>query len=858
MKKILSSIKSQSELFRLKTDDELNYLIEKLKKRGIEQDLNSIIIDWYALVQEISFRKIGLRHFETQLLAGLFLHEGKIVEMKTGEGKTLSSTLPISLNALTKKGVHVVTVNDYLAERDYNWMGKIYKGLGLSSGLVTSTNSLKEKQLSYNSDLTYVTNSEVVFDYLRDSSSYEIKEIVQRPFSFCIIDEIDSILIDEARTPLIISEYEEKNNFNKLLLSNKIANLLKKEIHFEINEQRKEINLTEEGYIEVKKQLGITNLYNPEDPWILEILNALKANSLFRKNEDYIVLNQKVVIIDSSSGRIMEDRRWSMGIHEAIEMKENVEIRGGTTTKTSITYQNFFALYPKLSGMTGTGKTAEKEFSDIYGLKVVVVPTFKPMIRKDLPDLIYQKEKNKWDAVLKTAKNCYKSGQPLLIGTASIEKSEFLSDLLKSVKIPHDVLNAKPENVTRESEIIAQAGEQFRITIATNMAGRGTDIILGGNPNFKTKKKLIEFILENKEDLLLDFSFSSSEKLSISQLVLEINEKYKDKKEILIKELNNLPYSLEKCEKELTSLYTLISNKIILQWEKENKIVKNLGGLFVLGTERHETRRIDNQLRGRAGRQGDPGIAQFFVSLDDNLFKIFGGQNIRNFLSQLMDDPTLPMESSFLTKSLENAQAKVESLNYETRKNVFQYDDVLNMQRNQIFKIRRAILFSTSLEKLFLSYHEFDLDKKFSKLLLKKKNKEDLLNAIKNLFDFYSLTGLEFENINTNKKKKEISLEFYKLLWIKHDYHFSHGNTYQLGFHLPEQTDDLLSFIDKAWTEHLEKMSYIRETINWKSYGQKNPLTEYNVQSCESFKLLYEKIRLSVIYYFQNSPINHL
>jgi preprotein translocase subunit SecA len=305
-------------------------------------------------------------------------------------------------------------------------------------------------------------------------------------------------------------------------------------------------------------------------------------------------------------------------------------------------------------------------------------------------------------------------------------------------------------------------------------------------------------------------------------------------------------------------LYTLISNKILLQWEKENKIVKNLGGLFVLGTERHETRRIDNQLRGRAGRQGDPGIAQFFVSLDDNLFKIFGGQNIRNFLSQLMDDPTLPMESSFLTKSLENAQAKVESLNYETRKNVFQYDDVLNMQRNQIFKIRRAILFSTSLEKLFLSYHEFDLDKKFSKLLLKKKNKEDLLNTIKNLFDFYSLTGLEFENINTNKKKKEISLEFYKLLWIKHDYHFSHGNAYQLGFHLPEQTDDLLSFIDKAWTEHLEKMSYIRETINWKSYGQKNPLTEYNVQSCESFKLLYEKIRLSVIYYFQNSPINHL
>jgi len=858
MKKILSSIKSQSELFRLKTDDELNLIIEKTKKRGIEQNLNSIIVDWYALVQEISFRKIGLRHFETQLLAGLFLHEGKIVEMKTGEGKTLSSTLSISLNALTKKGVHVVTVNDYLAERDHNWMGKIYKSLGLSSGLVTSTNSLKEKQLSYNSDITYVTNSEVVFDYLRDSSSYEINEIVQRPFSFCIIDEIDSILIDEARTPLIISEYEERNNFNKLLLSNKIASLLKKEIHFEINDQRKEVNLTEEGYIEVKKQLGITNLYNPEDPWILEILNALKANYLFKKNEDYIVLNKKVVIIDSSSGRIMEDRRWSMGIHEAIEMKENVEIRGGTATKSSITYQNFFSLYPKLSGMTGTGKTAEKEFSDIYGLKVVVVPTSKPMVRKDLPDLIYQKEKNKWDAVLKTAKNCYKSGQPLLIGTASVEKSEFLSDLLTSVEIPHDVLNAKPENVGRESEIIAQAGEKYRITIATNMAGRGTDIILGGNPNFKTKKKLIDLILENKIEILDDQQFSESEKIQFLELLSEIRQKYNENNEKLIQDLNNLPYSLDKCEKELISFYNLLSKKIVIQWEKENQIVKDLGGLFVLGTERHETRRIDNQLRGRAGRQGDPGMAQFFVSLDDNLFKIFGGQNIRNFLGQLIDDPTLPMESQFLTKSLENAQAKVEALNYETRKNVFQYDDVLNMQRNQLFKIRRAILFSTSVEKLFLSYHEFHLDKKLSLVGTKQTKEIDLLVRIGNLFDFYSLSYLNLDNLDNIKNKKELYLEFYKLLWIKHDDHFSHGNIYQSNFHVPEQIDDLLAFIDKAWTEHLEKMSYIRETINWKSYGQKNPLTEYNVQSCESFKLLYEKIRLSVIYYFQNSPINHL
>ena len=450
------------------------------------------------MVQEVSFRTIGLKHFDTQLLAGMLLHEGKIVEMKTGEGKTLVSSLPVALNALSKKGVHVVTVNDYLAERDQKWMGKIYKGLGFTTGLIKSTSRNKEKQKNYNCDITYVTNSEVVFDFLRDSSAYNLDEIVQRPFHFCLIDEIDSILIDESRTPLILSAFKETENINKLYLCKAIADILEKDKDFQLDEKRKDINLTEIGYKSIKNKLGKKTLYDPDDPWILEILNALKAKYFFKLNKDYIVLNNKIVIVDEFTGRIMEDRRWSMGLHESIEIKEKVKIGGGTKTKSSITYQNFFTLYPKLSGMTGTAKTTEKEFQDIYNLDVVVLPTVKPMVRKDLPDLVYQTELSKWKAVLVESKKCFEKGQPILIGTASIEKSEFLSDLFKISKIPHQVLNAKPENVTRESEIVAQAGEKYAVTIATNMAGRGTDIILGGNPIFKVKQEISNLILEKK------------------------------------------------------------------------------------------------------------------------------------------------------------------------------------------------------------------------------------------------------------------------------------------------------------------------------------------------------------------------
>ena len=828
MKKYLSEIKKELSVFELKTNEELSNEIEKLKKRSKVEGLENIIAPWFAIVQEISYRKIGLKHFDTQLLAGLVLHEGKIVEMKTGEGKTLASTLPVSLNALTGKGTHVVTVNEYLAERDQKWMGKIYNGLNLSVGLVKSDNSTSEKRKSYLADITYVTNSELVFDYLRDSSALNSNEVVQRPFHYCVIDEIDSILIDEARTPLILSTFLGDINLNKLYLAKSIAKILEKGKDFEIDEKRKDINLTEEGYQKTKALLGKKSLYESDDPWILEILNALKAEYIFKLNKDYIVLNNKIVIVDEFTGRIMEDRRWSLGIHEAVEIKEKVELGGGTKTKSSITYQNFFTLFPKLAGMTGTAKTTEKEFQDIYSLEVVVLPTSKPLVRKDLSDLVFQSELSKWKAVLNQSKECYQNGQPILIGTATVEKSEFLSDLFKISKIPHQILNAKPENVKRESEIVAQAGERFAVTIATNMAGRGTDIILGGNPYFKVKQTLSEYILEKK--------VSENEEIarSINQILTDYNG---DRN--LETDLQNLPYSFDYCRNSLKELYQVLYDEIYQNWKEENKIVKDLGGLFVIGTERHETRRIDNQLRGRSGRQGDPGVSQFFVSLEDELIKVFGGDNIKRWVEYLIQDKDSPIESDLLTKSLENAQNKIELYNYDLRKNVFQYDDILNTQRKQMFTARKELLCKNMYENLFLRYSESLLDEKN----LQKKNE------LEKCFDSYST--YYSSKVNQSIKKSD----FYKEIWISNDLRLAESNFYQKGFLKRNRLTNLLGIVDYYWTEHIERMSYIRETISWRSYGQQNPLIEYNIEAFKSFKLLFEEIRACMLYSFLNNPL---
>jgi len=831
MKKYIFDIKTECSNLESKTDEELNFCIEKLKKRTKNESLNNLIVPWFALVQEISYRKIGLKHYDTQLLAGLILHEGKIVEMKTGEGKTLASTLAVSLNALAGKGTHVVTVNEYLAERDQKWMGKIYNGLNLSVGLVKSENSLTEKKRSYNSDITYVTNSELVFDYLRDSSAFNKNEIVQRPFYYCVIDEIDSILIDEARTPLILSSFLGDINLNKLYLAKSVAKILEKNKDFQIDEKRKDINLTEEGYQKTKTLLGKKSLYEADDPWILEILNALKAEYIFKLNKDYIVLNNKILIVDEFTGRIMEDRRWSLGIHEAIEIKEKVELGGGTKTKSSITYQNFFTLYPKLAGMTGTGKTTEKEFQDIYNLEVVVVPTAKTMIRKDLSDLVFQTELAKWKAVLNQSKECFQKGQPILIGTSTVEKSEFLSDLFKISKIPHQILNAKPENVKRESEIVAQAGERFTVTIATNMAGRGTDIILGGNPYFKVKQKLIEYLIDKTIEITPE----------IKIIIENIFDEYKEKSsiEVLEKDLQNLPYSFENCLTNLKEFYNLLYKEIYKNWENENKIVKELGGLFVLGTERHETRRIDNQLRGRSGRQGDPGISQIFVSLEDDLIKVFGGDSIKRWVEYLLQDKDSPLESNLLTKSLENAQEKIELYNYDLRKNIFEYDDILNNQRKQIFSARKEILTENIYENLFLRYGESFFD---NKIVQENDNFE-------NWFDCYSnYHNSKLENKLNNK-------ELYNEIWISNDLKRSEGNIYEPGFLKITRSTNILEILDYYWTEHIERMSYIRETISWRSYGQQNPLIEYNIEAFKSFKLFFSEIRSCMLYSFLNNPL---
>lgn len=840
MKKFISDIKIEYEVVSQLDESDFQNHISKLKRQiqTNQKSLDDIIVPWFAAVQTASVRTLGLKHFDTQLLAGLYLHEGQIVEMKTGEGKTLSSTLPVSLNSLSQKGVHVVTVNEYLAERDQRWMGKIYKKLDLTVGLVKNENTIEEKQKSYNSAITYVTNSEVVFDYLRDSSAFNLNEITQRPFNFCVIDEIDSILIDEARTPLILSASNGDNNVNKLYLANTVANTLQTNIDFQLDEKRRDINLTEDGYRKAKEALGKKTLYDPDDPWILELLNALKAKHIFKLNKDYIILNNKICIVDEFTGRIMEDRRWSLGIHEAIETKEKVEIGGGTKTKSAITYQNFFTLYPKLAGMTGTAKTTEKEFQEIYDLDIAVVPTTKELIRKDLSDLVYQSELAKWKAVLNQTKECYEAGQPILIGTASVEKSEFLSDLFKISEIPHQILNAKPENVKRESEIVALAGERFAVTIATNMAGRGTDIILGGNPSFKTKQKI--------QDVLFTDTIND---LDLEEYIKSIFKDYEssDELDILKQNIANLPYSLEDAKPSLNNLYTFLYDQIYKTWESENQQVKSLGGLFVLGTERHETRRIDNQLRGRAGRQGDPGISQFFVSLEDELIKIFGGDNIKNWVNFLVDDKNSPLESGLLTRSLENAQKRVELYNYDLRKNVFQYDDILNNQRKQLFNARNEILRGNIYSELFLRYFESLFDEEFLNI---KKIQTSLPQKkfFEKWFGVYSTSLLK--NVQGN-----IEDHLYKELWISYDLRFAQTNSYQIGLLKNTRPTLLLSIIDFYWTEHIERMNYIRETINWRSYGQQNPLVEYNTEAFNSFKLMFEQIRASMIYYFINNPI---
>ena len=802
-----------------------------------------------------------------QLLGGLSLNKTKIAEMRTGEGKTLVSTLPAYLNALTKKGVHIVTVNDYLANRDQVSMGQIHRFLGLNTGIIQENMMFRERQKNYDADITYVTNNELGFDYLRDNMSLNISNVVLRPFNFCIVDEVDSVLIDEAQTPLIISNQVE-TCVDKYIITAEITDYLDVNIHFKVDEKNKNVILTKEGAIQIEEILNIQDLYNPADPWIPYVINALKATTLFFRNVHYIVQNNQIIIVDEFTGRIMPDRRWSDGLHQAIEAKESVTIRQNTETAASVTYQNFFLLYPKLSGMTGTAKTAEIEFEKIYNLSVVEIPTAKPNLRKDLPDVIYKDELAKWNAIVNHCQQIASNEQPILIGTTTVEKSEMLGQLLNEYGLSYEILNAKPENVRRESEIVAQAGKQGSITIATNMAGRGTDIILGGNIKFKVRKQLYILLVSYKNQMngkriktifpLVKQLIGVSQKFLILLTSLINNQQFLNLLDIQILKFLNETDQIRVPKNSYQSSIKFLFDEL-LSFEKKNQkidniIVKNLGGLYIIGTERNDSRRIDNQLRGRCARQGDPGTSKFFLSLEDKLLRLFGGPAIQNFMkSELFDDS--PLESDLLTKSLDAAQKRLEETEYESRKNLFDYDEILNKQRNVIYYERRKILESVSLKLELLAYGEQIIIEIINKIEKKTLTSVDVISRVENLFGTHLILSKFSENLS-GFDQKELKIYLFQEFWLCYEIKVLELEIRHLGIIRALERTLILIYLDIEWKEHLQKMSLLRDAVGWRSYGQRNPLFEYKDEAYEFFKsrglitrhlVIYDLIRSCII-----------
>nr|AIR75612.1 preprotein-translocase subunit a [Cyclotella sp. WC03_2]AIR75666.1 preprotein-translocase subunit a [Cyclotella sp. WC03_2] len=851
---LINQINSLETNLKTLTDTELRNKTFQLKKQYREKgDLNALIAESFAITREASFRTLGLRHFDVQLIGGLVLNSGKISEMRTGEGKTLVATLPAVLNALTNKGVHIVTVNDYLASRDQISMGQIYRFLGLNTGLIQEDMTFRERQKNYAADITYVTNNELAFDYLRDNMASNLNQVVLPPFNYCIVDEVDSIFIDEAQVPLIISQAVE-TCIDKYIVAAEVAEYLEVNVHFKVDEKNRNIILTEQGTTQIEKILQIEDLYNPNDPWIPYILSAIKATALFFRNVHYIVQNNQIVIVDEFTGRIMPDRRWNEGLHQAIEAKESVPIRQNTETAASITYQNFFLLYPKLSGMTGTAKTSELEFEKIYGLSVEEIPTARPNLRKDLPDFVYKDSLTKWTAIAKECKSIAKTKQPILIGTTTVENSEMLADLLKEYQLSYRLLNAKPENVKRESEIVAQAGEIGSITIATNMAGRGTDIILGGNITFKVRKQLYKIIVYYKSQKVLttDIDFTSQKVLSVLKSLFTESKFLSLSSTGILKFLNEIdqiriPKTAYECS--IKFLLTQLS-----QFEKKtqtlnNKIVKNLGGLYIIGTERNNSRRIDNQLRGRCGRQGDPGTSRFFLSLEDSLFRNFGSSNLQNFMqSQLLDD--LPLESNLLTKSLDAAQKRVEERDYDGRKYLFDYDDILNKQRNIVYYERRKLLESQSLRQTILAYGE-QVIKDIINLLKDDKFYKDG-SGIEELFKT-RLVSLKYD-LNT-LDSFELKTYLFQEFWLSYETKVLEFEICEIGLIRSFERTIILYYTDIAWKEHLQKIALLRDAVGWRSYGQRNPLFEFKEEAYNLFQNRNVTVRHLLIRDFLHSFI---
>ena len=762
---------------------------EQLKKNIAEgRSLEEILPESFALVREAAKQTLDERHFDVQLMGGVVLHRGNIAEMKTGEGKTLVSTLPAYLNALKGKGVHIVTVNDYLAKRDSEWMGKIYNRLGLKTGCITNELDDIEREQNYNSDITYATNNELGFDYLRDNMKYSFSEMVQKNRDFCIVDEVDSILIDESRTPLIISGgIEDKSD--QYFLANKFINVLEKK-DFELDEKNKNAILTDVGIDKIEKmseQSGVlknNNFYDPQNLDLVHHINqALKANFLFQKDKDYIVRDGNVQIIDEFTGRALEGRRFSDGLHQAIEAKENVDIQKESQTLASITYQNYFRLYNKLSGMTGTALTEAEEFFDIYKLNVVSIPTNEKMIRKDFNDQIFRTEKEKNYAILKKVQECHNKGQPVLVGTTSIEKSEKISNLLKKNKLDHNVLNAKHHE--KEAKIIAEAGKISMITIATNMAGRGTDIQLGGNKNF---------IIANKN-----------------------------------KTLDQI-------------------NKIKIDKEK----VKSFGGLHIVGTERHESRRIDNQLRGRSGRQGDPGSSIFYISLEDDLMRIFGAKSIDGMLKKLGLKENESIDHPWINKAIERAQQKVEARNFEIRKTLLKFDDVMNDQRQVIFGQRLKILKANKISEMIYSFLT-EINNNLERTHENYKNSNDLKI-------FSNEVKINFGNIfNENQIETFAKMEKKELIQKVNNF-FDEKRQERIKLLGEKENNEIekrifLQILDFLWRSHLQYLEQLRQVIGLRSYGQKDPLAEFRREAFELFENLLFKVKTETIKFLMNLKV---
>jgi preprotein translocase subunit SecA len=778
---------------RLEGSEELS---PEARKQLEREALDEVMPEAFACVREASVRSTGMRHFDVQLIGGMILHRGMIAEMRTGEGKTLVATLPVYLNALLGKGVHVITVNDYLARRDAEWMGKIYKFLGMTVGVIQNDLDDFERQEAYGCDITYGTNNEFGFDYLRDNMKFELATCVQRRHYYAIVDEVDSILIDEARTPLIISGASDDSTSKYYEADTVIPNLAR-DADYQVDEKQHRATLTESGIEKAERVLGQGNLFDPSNMEILHCLNqALVAHTLYHRDKNYVVLDGEVKIVDEFTGRIMEGRRWSDGLHQAVEAKEGVKIERETQTLATITLQNYFRMYEKLAGMTGTAETESVEFAKIYNLEVHSVPTHRPMVRLDNPDVIYRTLNEKWDAVVEEIKQLHQKGQPVLVGTVSVENSEKIADKLRKFGIKYNVLNAKPENAGREAEIVAQAGRKGAVTIATNMAGRGTDILLGGNAEFLGRELL--------------------------------------KKQ----EINPDEATPEQIEAAI--------QKVKPQIDAEHEEVVALGGLHILGTERHESRRIDNQLRGRSGRQGDPGSSRFYLSLEDDLMRIFAGDRVKAIMQRLGMEDGVSIESKMVSKRIEAAQKNVESQNFSIRKHLLEYDDVMNKQRATIYTLRRQLLEQTDQRGEIQSIAQNIIDYLFDQHLnLERMPEEWDLQGLKVQIAFQFGLDLNEAGIDLNNLERD---EIRAAIWQRLEQTYTEKET-AIGAEAMRYYERIimLNIVDSQWKDHLQAIDHLKEWINQMGYAQKDPLVEYKKQSFDLFEAMLDRIDIETV-----------